>query len=275
MPQKILLDDDINFVNNLLIKAGDLAVELQHFIEQNNYSTGLTIDQRISEIIVSQLEKRFTSHAIISEESVLENSVPIDFSLNKELVWFVDPIDGTHHYLAGDSQYSIMVGLLHAGEPIYGWVYNPAFSTLYFGGPSQGVYRQEKGSKVVEKLLAPGSLQNDPIRVLMGSRDRKNNLWLEHIDGIELIQVGSIGYKLTKILEGESDVLLHLAGRLKLWDTAGPVALALAAGFDVGTQDLDRLLYPQDTFVHRMAIVIGIKGSLDWFRSKIIPVWTQ
>jgi len=69
--------------------------------------------------------------------------------------------------------------------------------------------------------------------------------------------------------------LLHLAGRLKLWDTAGPVALALAVGLDVGSKDIDELLYPQDSFMHPVALVMGKQGSLQWFRSKVVPSWTQ
>ena len=167
-----------------------------------------------------------------------------------------------------------MIGLLWAGTPIYGWIYNPAFATLYHGGPDLGAWRIDSDGKS-QSINTNLSLENKFVRIILGRRDKANNPWLENLSDVSITEAGSIGYKLSKILEDEADVLLHLAGRLKIWDTAGPVALALAAGLDVGSREIDYLHYPQDSFLHPLAIVMGKKGSLQWFRSKIAPSCLQ
>jgi 3'(2'), 5'-bisphosphate nucleotidase len=206
---------------------------------------------------------------IISEEAL-----PEKFVLSKDRVWVIDPIDGSDYYLANDTQYSIMIGLLIEGKPVYGWVYNPAASALYHGGPNRGAWFCDDNGK--SKNIVVGSLSNkEPVRVILGRRDIKNNPWLENLSDIQIMQAGGIGYKVGKIFEDEADVFMHLAGRLKIWDTAGPVAVALGAGLEVGGEEIDELIYSKDSFVHNFAIVMGKKGSLDWFRSKIIPSWIQ
>ncbi len=276
MAQQIISQNDIYFLQDLLSEAGDLAVLLQpHYScadetqSPDKYSSIATADEKISKFLVDRLQNRFAQHMIISEEAL-----PETFLLNSEYTWLIDPIDGTYHYLANDPQYSIMIGLLRAREPVYGWIYNPAFGTLYHGGPGLGSWRVERGGKT-DSIPPILPLENKSIRVILGRRDKKNNPWLEKVPDIDMIQAGGIGYKLSRILEDEADVLLHLAGRLKVWDTAGPVAIALAAGLEVGSPEKDRLHYAHDSYVHPLAIIMGKKGSLQWFRSKIITSWIQ
>lgn len=273
MTDKTLFDKDIDFVNELVVEAGRLALKLQassHKINQTQSdSIFISVDEKISHLLVEKLQNKFANQLIISEEAL-----PEKFILNQNRVWVIDPIDGTDHYLANDTQYSIMIGLLVEGKPVYGWVYNPAVGALYHGGPNRGAWVcDEKGKSkniVIDSLAA-----QKPVRVILGRRDIKNNSWLENLSDVKIMQVGSIGYKIGKIFENEADVLMHLAGRLKIWDTAGPVAVAMGAGLEVGGEEIDELIYSQDSFVHSFAIVMGKKGSLDWFRSKIIPSWIQ
>lgn len=269
----VISQANINSIISLMIKAGNFALEKQNEIGTELHSTNNcsshTIDQQVSRIFVDKIKQEFCHDTVLSEEEL-----PHEFCLGKNNTWLIDPIDGTHHYLAKDNQYSLMIGLLHKTQPAYGWVYNPPFSTLYHGGPDFGVWRIDKQNNAT-KLAVLGTLPEKKVRVIIGRRDRKNHPWINSIQNIDIIEAGSIGYKVSRILEDEADVLVHLAGRLKVWDTAGPVALALAAGLEVGNAENNYLIYPQNSFLHSSAIVIGKSGSLDWFRNNIIPSWTQ
>jgi 3'(2'), 5'-bisphosphate nucleotidase len=274
MSEQILSQNDINYVNEIIIEAGKLALTLQKDLFSSNRDLKtkemiLSADEKISAILVKKVRSRFTDHAIISEEDF-----PKESDLKEEYVWMIDPIDGTHHYLANDSQYSIMIGLVCAGKPIYGWIYNSAFDALYHGGPGLGAWCKNKDNDS-QAIYCNYFVPDTAVRVILGRRDKKYNPWLDAVSDIQIIEAGSIGYKLSKILENEADVLLHLAGRLKVWDTAGPVALALGAGMEVGSKDIDYLNYPENSFQHPVEIVIGKSGSLQWFRSKIVPSWIR
>ena len=51
--------------------------------------------------------------------------------IHHELVWIVDPIDGTRAFLSGHRDWSIAVALLQAGQPLIGFVHAPAGGTDY------------------------------------------------------------------------------------------------------------------------------------------------
>ena len=46
-------------------------------------------------------------------------------------VWVVDPIDGTRSFADGVAEFTISVALLDEGEPVLGFVYNPATEELF------------------------------------------------------------------------------------------------------------------------------------------------
>ncbi len=258
MTQQSLSQSDIYFVNNLLVEAGNLASVLQTQSQCNQANSEAlsiaTADEQVSQLLVDGLKSRFNRENIISEEEL-----PGQFSLDDQRIWLVDPIDGTHHYLAMENQYSIMIGLLCKGVPIFGWVYNPSSFALYYGGTDMGAWFLDKKHPIGQLIKPVNPLDNEHIRITVGRRDRKHNPWLDSLPNTTIIEAGSIGLKVANILEDQADVLLHLAGALKVWDTAGPVALALAAGLDVGTSEDDQLLYTQNSLVHKQAIVVGKK----------------
>ncbi|MGJ8677169.1 MAG: inositol monophosphatase family protein [Akkermansiaceae bacterium] len=58
---------------------------------------------------------------------------------SQELVWIVDPLDGTTNYLSGMEQFSISVALVHHDQPILGIVYKPYADDMYTCIRGQGV----------------------------------------------------------------------------------------------------------------------------------------
>src|SRR4051812_37415068 len=51
--------------------------------------------------------------------------------LGHDLVWIVDPIDGTRAFLSGHPDWSIAVALLSGGVPLIGFVHAPAGERFY------------------------------------------------------------------------------------------------------------------------------------------------
>jgi 3'(2'), 5'-bisphosphate nucleotidase len=83
----------------------------------------------------------------------------------------------------------------------------------------------------------------------------------EAFDKIEWVKMGSLGLKVIHIIEGHVDLYLHLVRELKVWDTAAPVALALAAGLKVHALDGQPLRFDVQRPQHDQAIAIGYS---DW-----------
>jgi 3'(2'), 5'-bisphosphate nucleotidase len=60
--------------------------------------------------------------------------------------------------------------------------------------------------------------------------------------GGDLVPMGSAGYKVTAVVRGEVDAYVHAGGQYQ-WDSAAPVAVALAAGLHASRLDGSPLRY--------------------------------
>lgn len=270
----ILGKDQIQSVLNLACQAGRLAMEMRDdiSIEEKTGPRDLvtSADLALSDLIVKTLRQDYPDAGIVSEEDP-------DIRSDKELVWVIDPIDGTQNYILQDGQYSVMIGLLQNLKPVFGCVFEPEHNNLYYGGPDMGAWKIKTDTQ--DKISLQASKDTDVFnqdqslsktRLMMGHRDRKKHPWVEDLDYVNFVQFGSIGLKVARILENRADIFVHLAGKLKVWDTAAPSAIAIAAGLEVGTMNEDTLSFPLPEVFHRHPVIIGKKGSLDWCRKTIL-----
>lgn len=58
---------------------------------------------------------------------------------SQELVWIVDPLDGTTNYLSGLDQFSVSVALVEGGEPLLGLVHKPFSGEVFSALRGRGV----------------------------------------------------------------------------------------------------------------------------------------
>ena len=74
----------------------------------------VTIADREAEARIRDLIRRvYPAHGILGEEHGAD-------ALDAELVWVLDPIDGTKSFIAGRPLFGTLVGLLEAGRPVLG-----------------------------------------------------------------------------------------------------------------------------------------------------------
>jgi len=260
--------EDIAYVSKIAREAGAIAISMREGVdirEKTGPSDKVTsADCAISSMLVRELTARFPEDEVVSEED--EQHCPKG---KKRRIWLVDPIDGTDNYICNDGQYSVMIGLLEDGEPRFGWVYAPIWKTLYFGGPGYGAFFQKDGEKE-ERFGEPDKIEIDSTaRIIMGGRDRKNHPWVSELPQVQVVKMGSIGLKVAKVLEGYADIYIHLAGRLKTWDTAGPIAIALGGNLEVGPIEGDSIVFPRTSVRLESSVIIGRPGSLSWSRKYI------
>ena len=264
-----LTDADIQFVSDLTRKAGRLASEMREGVsisEKSGPQDKVTAaDIELSRVITEALRERFSRDVVISEEDSQSTQCGPE-----DRIWLVDPIDGTDNYIRNDGQYAVMIGYLVGLKPVYGWVYAPVPDQFYFGGPQTGAWMSQGSHSARKVSLAPELSGSGSIKIMMGFRDRKSHPWVNELSEVEFIKSGSVGLKVGKILEGYADMFIHLSGKLKVWDTAGPVAIALGAGLEVGRLDADGLSFPLPNVEHHCSVIIGRTGSLSWSREHLI-----
>ena len=100
-----------------------------------------------SERIILQSLKRF-DYGILSEEST-DNPE----RLNKDRVWIIDPLDGTHNFMRGIDIFGVSLGLWAEGSFVLGVVYMPKDKELYWALKGKGAYKN--GKKIYRILQGP------------------------------------------------------------------------------------------------------------------------
>jgi myo-inositol-1(or 4)-monophosphatase len=85
------------------------------------------LDIEIEKAFYDRLSKKFPFLGFNLEENTELNDS------NKELVCYIDPIDGTKHFAKGIPLFAISVGIMKNNEPVLGLVYNPLADQLHTG----------------------------------------------------------------------------------------------------------------------------------------------
>ena len=249
---------DIEFINNLVQRAGQIALESKAEdwnIEYKGPGDAVTaLDRQLSDLLVADLKTRFPNDGIISEEIPIP---PEEWS--HERVWIIDPIDGTRHFINGNGEWAVMVGLLINSQPEFGWVYRPSKDCLYYGGKNYGAFRRQDRSTTT---FGPCSQKIPPI-IMAGGRDpvrsKIDSLW----KGTRITRRGSMGLKVMAILEGEADLAIQSDVHSKQWDTAAPIAIGKECGLVAIGLDGKALEYGAGEMSHLNGVLIGLPGTCE------------
>lgn len=267
-----LSESDIQFVQTLARQAGEMALSMRQGVKVS-HKTGPSdlvtdADLSISKFLIAELNQSFPNDLVVSEEQ----QHPLDAEPNAigpTRTWLIDPIDGTENYVKNDGQYTTMLGLIAEGQPYFGCIYQPSCRTLFYGGLEFGAWKQV-GDEPAQRYEPSRRLRDSmPIRLMMGWTDRRKFPWVMSLPDIHFVPSESLGLKILKILEDDADVFVSLTGRVKLWDTAAPAAIAMGAGIEVGTADGGALPYPIPRPQHGSSVIIGRPGAIEWAKQNL------
>lgn len=103
-------------------------------IETKENMTPVTVaDKKTEETLRRDFMTAFPGFGIIGEEFGEE-------SKDADLVWTIDPIDGTLSFIRGIPLFGTLVGLLYKGEPVGGICVLPALAETYSAAQGSGTY---------------------------------------------------------------------------------------------------------------------------------------
>jgi myo-inositol-1(or 4)-monophosphatase len=140
--------------------------------------------------------------------------------LDREWIWAVDPIDGTTNFVRGLPIWGVSVGLLHRWEPYAGWVYFPLLEEFYWGRVGEGAYGGSQRLQVADDK----PFDRLDLWAIGAKIWRRYDLQLPGIPR----SLGSAAAHLVYTARGVFRASIY--GRVHLWDYAGGLAIAYAAG---------------------------------------------
>lgn len=230
------------------VAAGDKIVAIYHDpkadfeIEMKADHSPLTVaDKTAHREIAGRLEK--TGYPVLSEEG---RTIPYEERKSWEVLWIVDPLDGTKEFIRRNGEFTVNIALVAGGIPVIGVIYVPEKRRLYFGSKEGGAFVRESVPAVFPENLSgwtagairlPYQQIGRPYQVV-ASRSHSNPETLSFIEGLkkfhpdlEIVSVGS-SLKICLVAEGTADVYPRFGPTME-WDTAAGHAIARAAGADV------------------------------------------
>jgi 3'(2'), 5'-bisphosphate nucleotidase len=255
-------------------QACQLAAQPFEISEKGPGDYVTSIDRYLDEQLSAAFSDLFPEDGIITEENAASRAA---YSGNYSRLWCIDPLDGTEEFMRGKLEYAMMVGLLQNSEPVAGWLYAPAAEQMYFGGRDWGLFQTlSDGEPQPIAPHPPPPLNADNFKIVLGDKDQKNygRAIAQTIPGAEFYSLGSFGLKVLEIINGRAGLYLYLNGRVKVWDTAGPLALAKAAGLvccDLHGQPLrwtPDAINPE-TLAHFQPIAVGWPDYIECLLKKI------
>ncbi|TDR93892.1 3'(2'),5'-bisphosphate nucleotidase CysQ [Enterovirga rhinocerotis] len=142
--------------------------------------------------------------------------------LERDLVWIVDPIDGTRAFLGGNRDWSVAIGLLVAGRPVLGIVNAPAHETLYEATAGRGAFRN--GSRMA--VSARHDLDTASVAGPVPFVDR---LARRYPALTRAPRIPSLALRIARVAEGAVDVGL-VSSNARDWDIAAADMILSEAG---------------------------------------------
>jgi len=113
---------------------------LEGDVEEKTPGEVVTVADREAEQIISpRLTTLLPGSRVVGEEAVATNPSLMD-GLDEGQVWLVDPLDGTANFVAGSSQFSVMVALLRDGQTMASWLLDPVSSQLSVASRGDGAF---------------------------------------------------------------------------------------------------------------------------------------
>jgi myo-inositol-1(or 4)-monophosphatase len=169
-------------------------------------------------LLKRRLLERLPAAGWLSEETVDSPE-----RLDKDLVWVVDPLDGTKEFVMGIPEFSVSVALVEKGTPILGVVFNPATDELYVAAAGLGVTLNGRPVSTSRRAALSGACVD-------ASRSEWKRGEFEPFTGlVEVNVMGSIAYKLARVAAAQADATWS-RGPKNEWDICAGTLLVQAAG---------------------------------------------
>ncbi len=217
--------NDHAVATQLAASAMQLLVELRgRFAAQgiDPGEWGKPADAEANRLLMREIAALRPQDGVLSEESP-----DTEARLSQSRVWIIDPLDGTREFAEpGRTDWAVHVALSVDGVPLVGAVALPDGNVLNTAQPPRPTPTAAPIWRMLVSRTRPPEVAKQVAQRL----------------GLHTVPCGSAGAKVATILRGDAEVYLH-AGGMRQWDSAAPVAVALAGGFHASRIDGSPLIY--------------------------------
>jgi myo-inositol-1(or 4)-monophosphatase len=192
------------------------------------------VDYAVERAVREHLRERTPDIAILGEEEGISGDAQAD------LMWAIDPVDGTANFVRGIPLCGFSLGLIERGRSVAGVIDLPFLGTRYHAAQGQGAHvdgNRIRASEITDLKDAIVSLGDYAVGDGAEGKNRLRLALTERLAaGVQRIRmVGSAAIDLAWVAEGKLDACVILSNQP--WDTSAGVIIAREAGATVSDAD--------------------------------------
>jgi len=180
-------------------------------------------------LIREELYQEFPDHRVVGEEGAETGE--------GELVWYVDPIDGTTNFAHGHFFFGVSIALYRGSEGLVGLVHAPALGVTWKAAKGMGAFRNGKRCSVSEREELEEAVCATGFPYDRWSNADNNHaelaLFLQRARGIR--RCGAASVDLCLVADGTYDIYWEQG--LNAWDMCAGALLVQEAGGRLSTYE--------------------------------------
>ena len=205
-----------NYIMRNLDRVPNLQIDRKG---RNDFVT--QVDRNAEAEIIKVIHKAYPAHAILGEEGGQVG--------DNEVMWIVDPLDGTTNFLHGFPHFAVSIGISVKGKLEHGVIYAPCTQDLYIASRGAGATLNNR------KMRVSGTKDMDQALIGTGVPLREAGLdaYLPMLRSVVansagIRRAGSAALDLAYVASGRLDAFWEL--NLKPWDIAAGIVMVHEAG---------------------------------------------
>ncbi len=180
------------------------------------------VDKACEAEIVREISRFYPDHAFLGEEGGARG--------DSEIVWIIDPLDGTSNFLHGIPHFAVSISQQVKGRTEHAVVHDPMRDETYTASRGGGAFLNNQRLRVSKRTSLKGAIVGTgfPFRDRQYSRVHQNilsRLWNEIED---IRRVGTASLDLAYVAAGRFDGFFEIG--LKAWDVSAGALLVREAG---------------------------------------------
>lgn len=192
------------------------------------------VDYAVERAVRDYLKERTPDIPVLGEEEGITGDT------TGELLWAIDPVDGTANFVRSIPLCGISIGLIQRGRPVVGVIDLPFLGTRYHAAQHTGAYlgdRRIQASMTTDLKDAIVAIGDYAVGEGAEAKNRQRIALTERLAAnVQRVRMlGSVAIDLAWVAEGKLDASITLSN--KPWDMAAGVIIAREAGSKVFDRD--------------------------------------
>ena len=175
--------------------------------------------------------------------------------LSKDVIWIIDPLDGTSDFIDKTGEFTVMIALIKNKKPVLGVIGWPTEKIFFVAQKGSGAFRysNDEWKKISVTTLAELSKCR-----AIGSRHHLSDKEKQFIKKLGIEDFTSIGssLKVGKISSGEAEVYITTTNKMKEWDSAASYCIISEAGGKMTDMLGNDITYNNKQVFHQNGILV-------------------